>query len=406
MSISNSNCHTFHGAKSYLIATLGTLLASALFALPLLLFARNTWELASTDEIVTQQRTHGGLYGTAIHGNTYAYKLSIYKALLPDVVILGTSRMMQIRHGAFRASMLNAAGTADTAQQMEAFANDMLAIHTPRAIIIGIDFWNYNPLRPEDASTAPPSGSNTLSWKQLFKIVELIAVKRIPPDVALEYAFSTRKSTDMLGIAAICDNTGFAADGSRHGMSGIVKMKSFPDFKFSDTLSRVTDGNRRFEPADTIDENRWERLQNLINTFTARGIHVAILLPPLASPVLEAMTTRGDYGILPALHDKIQTLGVPAFDFTSASVAGGTDCEFLDGFHGGDVLYARMLLSIAKQSPDRVATLFDVNALERIIATEHGLAAARPWRLSDEPEPDFLGLGCSKPASPHASAYQ
>ena len=59
------------------------------------LFLENAGELTAIEDVVARQQNEGGLYGTAIHPNDYAYKLALLAARQPEVVAIGSSRVLQ-----------------------------------------------------------------------------------------------------------------------------------------------------------------------------------------------------------------------------------------------------------------------------------------------------------------------
>ena len=73
---------------------------------------------------------------------------------------------------------------------------------------------------------------------------------------------------------------------------------------------------------------------------------------------------------------------------------GGTDCEFVDGFHPGEVADARILVAL---SGTPLGQYLDRAQLSHVLETRAGRASmderyARPG----EAEVDFLKLGCRK----------
>ncbi|AIK95593.1 hypothetical protein [Candidatus Odyssella acanthamoebae] len=72
-----------------------------------------------------------------------------------------------------------------------------------------------------------------------------------------------------------------------------------------------------------------------------------------------------------------------------------TDCEFIDGFHGGDVLYAKILKYLSDQEP-LLSEFVDSKALNKIIDSYSGLAMIPNPKITSKPEIDFLRLGCVK----------
>jgi hypothetical protein len=109
-------------------------------------------ELLSGPQVAARQAEDGGLYGTAIHDNVHAYKLALYRLRRPDVAVIGSSRVLQMSQAMFTASFANLGRTVNYSDEAVAVVDDMLAIHVPRLVLLGLDPWWLNP-RWEHAPT-------------------------------------------------------------------------------------------------------------------------------------------------------------------------------------------------------------------------------------------------------------
>src|SRR5262249_51226530 len=112
---------------------------------------------------------------------------------------------------------------------------------------------------------------------------------------------------------------------------------------FSGMLSRVAAGKEGFEYADVMDADRLELLRRGVEVFDKANIRTILLIPPVAGEVADAMQKSGRYGILRDMHERLASLGHPFFDFHDPRSFGSSDCEFVDGMHGGEVTALRML---------------------------------------------------------------
>ncbi len=71
------------------------------------------------------------------------------------------------------------------------------------------------------------------------------------------------------------------------------------------------------------------------------------------------------------------------------------DCEFIDGFHGGEVTYARILRAMADRWP-ALLSYVNMERLNAAIRDWQGHALVPDERLTNLPETDFMRFGCSK----------
>ena len=58
------------------------------------LFLWRVGELWSLSDIVSRQGRTGAIYGSAMHDDSFDYKLQLVSAAKPDVVALGSSRVL------------------------------------------------------------------------------------------------------------------------------------------------------------------------------------------------------------------------------------------------------------------------------------------------------------------------
>ncbi len=142
----------------------------------------------------------------------------------------------------------------------------------------------------------------------------------------------------------------------------------------------------------TLNEARFDEFKKALQLLDRIGISHTVILPPFAPSVAARMTTA-DFPHHALLVDRLKSEGVSVFDFTRPEELGDDDCEYIDGFHGGDVVYARLLAKIADRQPE-VAGFVQRSLLDDIGSRTRGSAA---WsRRTKLPEIDFLDLGCKR----------
>ena len=392
----------------------------ALLALPGLIVAANILvvyrggELTSYADIARRQGETQALFGAAFNQNAFGYKLAMVRRDAPEVVALGSSRVMLFRREDFTASFVNAGGAANFLNEMAEFLDQMQAFHTPKLLILGLDFWWFNPLYPEPPEYAYHQGTGTeLDYDKLTKPFSYLFDRRMPPkDYLRLLLFGGRKNPhngfENYGLRAAVWCNGFRDDGSHlYGESAFGLNPNFFDKKFLDTLADIDMGVGYFLHGPGLAPRRLEELRAILAMCRERGIRVIAILPPLAGPVYRAVLARSeDFAHLRELRARLPELaaayGAEAYDFTDRESFGSGDCEFFDGYHGGDVAYARILATILARNPaSALAAYADPEALRRVIAQYSGRAiVTSPAALYLAREVDFLDLGCPKPGSP------
>lgn len=396
--------------SSYVKAFLSYLAVLVLFAVMLLipyscLWLHESGDVAVERAVAAQSGEDFILFGSGLSQDFVDYKLQLYASVKPDIVTIGSSRVMQFRGGWFREKYTNMGGVAGNLAVLRSTIDAMLAIHKPTAVIIGLDFWWFLPQwesHPEN-HVPPTSGSYNYSLSSLKKPWEWLLEGKISLHeflAPITGVFGEGFRTDRYGIMAQQSNDGFGPDGSWYYTAEITGQKPALDYGFKDTLGNIERGTRAFYHAGPEQTGPAEAH---INAFAeiwcklkTRGIHTFVFIPPLAKKVLARMDATS-YPHLYELRKALLSRGIDVLDLTDPAVLGASDCEFVDGFHGGDVLYARILRQMADSWP-RLLPYVNMERLDTIIRADQGHAFSPDPRLTERPEIDFLGLGCPKRA--------
>ncbi len=383
-------------ASRYLIAVL---VSAGLIVAACLLFLYRGGELTPLRTIASEQQRHGGLYGTAVHADTYAYKFALVQAREPDVAVIGSSRVLTFRQELFGAGMVNMGLTASSTEQMEGAVRDLLRTRKPRVAILGVDHYWGNPawVRTLDARNLPaqsrivPNIMLPVQWLLDRKISAGDFFAGLVGTVSL-----VSGSAYAWGWSAIRTGDGFAADGSYVYGATLYGRSPAADPQFRDILSRVTGGRAQFAYGDAVSEPAAAAYDRTIALLRDAGVRVVVLIPPVAPVVYREIAARrtSGYRYMQPFLDRIARSGVAVFDYLDPSAFGGLPCEFVDGFHIGDVGAARMLKTMSGAlGPGTI----DGGRVEEAITRRAGYASLddRFARLGER-ETDFLGLRCAR----------
>jgi hypothetical protein len=163
-------------------------------------------------------------------------------------------------------------------------------------------------------------------------------------------------------------------------------------------ISLKTQSNTPCLPSDEIYCNP-SRFGGLCRPSLRENVSNLILIyPPFASRVYSKMN-EGGYAYIRDVQKRLSSClpNVKFYDFLDpTTINGSSDCEFIDGFHGGDVLYARLLKSISTDNA-RLRALLSSDFLDRFILENSGFAGGvTRKRLLNGVEVDFNRLGCKK----------
>ena len=332
------------------------------------------------------------LFSSAINQHAYPYKMMLFDKVKPEVIAIGSSRAMQVKGQFFSAGFINLGGATNNIAELELLAGHLAAAKPlPRLVFLILDPWWFNDRYPDSTAVA-----------QIPDFAKIISV-----DLVWEAAKGFRhgnwiaksfKSHD-LGIYALLADEGFSRDGSFNYVGILTGEHPSTDVKFSDTLARIAGDSQRFQKNSQPDPALVSRMCRVVASLKKSAGHLVVIAPPFSNAVWHRMM-QGGYGYIAKANAALRACSPETefFDFGNpASVAGSTECEFVDGFHGGDVTYARMLSQIAAADPETrkyLRTGFVKQFIERY--RDH---AGGGMNLEIHPslkEVDFLKLGCRK----------
>lgn len=343
------------------------------------------------------------LFGSGLSQDFVDYKLQLYAAVKPEIIAIGSSRVMQFRGAWFRKSFLNMGGVAGNLAVLRSTLDALLKISRPKVVIIGLDFWWFLPQWEADPYkyVPPTSGSYNYGLASLRKPWEWLLegkISAVDLGAPILGIFGRGFRADRFGIMAQQTNDGFGPDGSWYYTAEITGQKPAFDYQFHDTIENARRGIRAFYHANTGQTGpsiaHLDAFAEIWCRLKSRGIQVYAFIPPLAGQTLAAMAQK-DYPHLYYLREELVERGIDALDFSNPRLLGADDCEFVDGFHGGEVVYARMLRQMADRWPMLLAYV-NMERLDAIIRDWKGHALTPDSRLTSRAEIDFLGLGCLK----------
>lgn len=384
-SIFNSNPRTF------VVAFLLLLAATAGFAL----FARHaftaTGDLVAETKAVEMQRASPApcIYSDYGKGNEDYYKLTLYKAAKPDIVVLGSSRVLEMNSRFFSSSFLNLGRLLVNIDTAGDTLKTILDIHTPKLMLIGLDQYWFNPnwvSNEPSLKIAPVDPDNPAITSRL---IGFVARENLWSDLA-QSLFSSPGC--HFGISARHFLSGFAADGSRYYGELLTAGEPPEDVKFRKTLRRMKTGDGRFTRAAEVSQERFERLRQLDAQLTRAGVEHVFYFPPFAPSISAAMAEDGGYGYVQKLDGMMREAKLP---YVSLDGLKRADCDFLDGFHVGDATDARILQHLAQEDA-RVRAVVNAGEVARVAAE----GAVPLTYLTEDfklPMRDFLQLGCTWP---------
>ncbi|MCC7305183.1 MAG: hypothetical protein IT558_02875 [Alphaproteobacteria bacterium] len=321
------------------------------------------------------------IYSSALNSIFYNYKMELYRETRPDILAIGSSRMMEVTPAVFKEPFLNAGGAMRSITEGRAFLEEAIKIHKPRIVLLGVDMWWFNrahaKYKPRFTKQEQPgffdNARNMLHYVLNGKIVPEDFF--LPPDC-------------HIGIVGRKRQDGFDKGGFYHYTSILTGRQPSDDQHFEDTFIRIEKGERRFQHAAAVDEDAWAGYLSLLDFLKREKIETIILLPPFAPAAYEKLKERGDdFKYIPDLERRLESLPLRPYNFHDGKIS--TDCEYINGLHPGDVVMTRILEVLARDNP-RLAASLDMKEVRRRAELKNRASADVPN------EKDFLALGCKK----------
>lgn len=331
-----------------------TIPALLLLTFPVWAFIKSK-ELLSLDIVVEEMATNGKgkLVGWGYLDNDKAFKLRMSQRLKTDILALGTSRIMQFQGEWFNEdySFYNAGGGVFRLDEMRVFLERLH--YNPKILFVCLDQFFF-----KENWGDPRVANYNYEWKPAEIIsTNLLVFFRDWMDHKIQ--IDSLNHTHHIGMNAVINNNGYRADGSYYyGLIYKYPEKS-EDYQFKSVLSHLEDGEPRWDYCRTVNKEAKEELKNLIEYCKSHQILLVTYLPPFSPMVWQKMMSMGDdYGYMKVLSDELSPLfdqvSSKFFSFNNGGELNSSNCEFIDGFHGSNKTYLRMVLRMLEQDEDLI----------------------------------------------------
>ena len=269
-----------------------------------------------------------------------------------EVVALGSSRVLQFRKNMFETRFYNAGYTISGVADFVPFLQSIPKEKYPKYLIIGLDQWMFNKNWDEIETI-----KKTSFWTEAFhKNPDIKTIIKVWDDLlASKYSLSMpnrKNEIALIGLNACVNNLGFRNDGSMEYGNDIDKKiandTTAKDYKFNDTFSRIDDERIQFKPGSNIYPKAISELEKLLFYCKNNRIHVVAFLPPFADAVNKKMDDSKKFTYKDGIYEKCSPLfrkySFELYDYSNLKTVNSNDSEVIDGFHGSEITYAKMLL--------------------------------------------------------------
>lgn len=405
MSLSTSSSEIDLKPRSYLVVfcALAALLLAPLAVPAFFLFQAG--EFSSAASVARWLVRNDGIYGTALNNNLREISFALYEMRKPDILVMSSSRGVDFRKEFFRGSFGCACSIMSNIEEGQQFADHISSF--PRVVIFGLDYWWFS--KTDDHSTVPWKGIGQrppVTRPAIKSVYGWISERKITmADVGLVMLglrqLSLLSSEPKLGIQAIVNANGTRADGTWSPLGTASASERTADYAHMDELVVqpsliLREKAGRYSPDQQLDDERIAQLGKLVRTFESKGSKAVLMLLPIIPPVVDEMKATGRYTFIDELRERLSSLGVEYYDAFDPRKFGGSTCEFKDPHHGGNALYAKMLLESAKSHPI-IASIVNLDVVRDVASRFAGhIVATIGTEKRSFHEVDFLRMGCPK----------
>ena len=327
-----------------------------LFGLPTFFLWQSKENFYKIENLLSEKGKY--LIGYAYHENNYGFiKWSFLNSNESKKVwALGSSRVLQFRENMFDSSFYNAGYTISSIADFKPFIESLPQNKRPRYLVVGLDQWMFN-ASFDSLKTRPLPESWQKSftfYPQIFPSYKTFYGDFFDHKFTFNGLLENSDSCKKIGLNAKMHNTGFRNDGSMYYGEQISKLilkdTTASDYNYSNTFDRIAKGERRFQYCKSVNENALTELDNFLGYCKHQNIIVIAFLPPYADRVYSKMMASGDYEYLRDIYSRIkpyfQKYNYEVYDFSKVSDFNSSDNETIDGFHGGELCYQKLLISM------------------------------------------------------------
>ena len=360
--------------------------------------------LKAKEDLSLQEATKFQLEKNAIYNylnlDMFQYKLELIKNIKPKIMALGSSRVMQFREESFNTSFITTGGAMHHLNEGYLFLQEMKKIYKPEIIILGLDFWWFNEKFYQPKIFDQQEKKEIDIKSKINQTLSMVIKGEIGFDI-FEYILKDTNgitSYKNVGLRSLKYSNGFRKDGSYQYTSFILGDEKNSDIKFSNTYDRINHGNSRFEYANHISKERVEIFNEIIKFAKDNDIKLILFIPPLANEVVEKMNSLGyKYNYVSEFRKLVKETDIENYDFHDMRDYYKDSCEFVDGFHGGDVAYQRILKKMYDQNSS-LSKYLNIELINKSISENAGktLTIFDKTKYKIYKERDFLELGCVK----------
>ncbi len=310
-------------------------------------------ELMPTRLVIATQDYIGEdfLYSKAHTEDTSYYKQIVTDQRGAEVLAIGTSRVLQIQGFFFEedTSFYNAGLIASNLPDILLALQSMEEDSLPDVAILSLDeyFFNEEWYAENDGGLFPQEPVTGLELYTAAAIGIYEEICRTP-----EFYLTLCQSPCKIGTGAKGFDHGYGLDGA-YTYGSVYAAPAATSVRIKETVDNVKYAAGRYHTGDTVSSDALDTLREIAVFCQEHDITLVTLTPPLCTSAIEEMEERGDMGYFFQIADAVSAVaaeeGFEFYNVSDPAILDADDDYFIDGFHGSDVLYLRMLIQMVRQ---------------------------------------------------------
>lgn len=294
------------------------------------------------------------------------YKLRTAKYIDPDLLVLGSSRMLRYRdrlvtnpaYTFYNASIMSAG-----INQLNEFAHAMIAEDIrPDVIILGVDEWAFR----QDSNFVSASDNHAEYSATAFQVYGFRRIlNHWLSDETMWDRMQNARSADAywLGLDAFERQSGYVYDGATINFF----QEQSAELIMMTHRSRLNNRIDIYQTAETVSEAHIMLLADLLNLASSNDILVVGLFQPWHPDFLQVLQEHPDFQYWSLAKTRIQELFAeyefPLLNFNDLERFGGNPNHMLDGHHYSEIISLQVYIGMLEELPDLLGQYSDIEKL-------------------------------------------
>lgn len=347
--------------KKYISKVIIFLLPIVIFILiPSLVLRISGEAFCNIDDAITIGSEKQYILGYAYNGkgtNYEYFKFQKTVKIKPEVLALGSSRVLQFRDYMFKKSFYNAGFTVGTIDDYLTFLKQLPKDYKPEFLILGFDQWMFN---ESYYNNKEPYPNNIYSLNRSLDtdngFMNILKVYKEIFNGKINYKNINQKSDTLyFGLNALINKKGFRNDGSFDYGINHQYYKDFDSVNifFKREIEWIDKGEKYFVYGKNINQSALAKYKELLIYCQDKNINLISFLPPLPNTINNYINESQKYGYLKKLNVQLLKISnnynAEFYDFTSKEET-SVDNEYIDGHHGNELVYSGILSIIGKET--------------------------------------------------------